>query len=651
MIKVAKIFRGLSVVLSLSLILTLFGSMALAGPESVEDILDQAPSTKDYPDSKAVIMLDKGVVKVDENGRKTVTLYNRVKVFNKEGRQEFGEVKIPYIAQSGKPELNYIRTITPEGEVIEPDEDAIRDVTPAELQDYPMYSDVKRRVISMPGLTDGAIIDYSYTLTPKRFFLKEDFTSSWLFRTKQPVMKSYFEVSFPSDLEVRWTDFGAGLSPSVTEDEGRKTLTWERSDLAKIIQEPGMLPINQISERVLVSSVDSWEYYAKEFWDLAKGRDQPNDAIRKKVEGLTEGLESEKEKIHAIYNYVATKIRYVGIELGRGKVQPHKASEVFHNKYGDCKDKATLMISMLDVAGIKAYPVLILSGLNAKTDFEQPPPGKGLNHAIVAVETGDGLELMDPTCDVCPYDYLPDTDRNKKALAVVPRDDEVKKIVDTDPFYPNKSKITVNQEVTIGEEGSLETNVDISHTGYYSYSLKSLLESYPKVRRKQIYRGVLSQLESGAVLENFDLSNLEDVDERLQIKLSYKKDNYADSLGDSLVFQTPPTLRIPLSRNFDRAVSLTVEERKYPIQLIPSSFIQKAEISVPEGSEFVTPEGVKVDTKWASYESSYEVKDGKVEVYRKFVKKESSVPVEGYAEFQKLVNKMGEDRNGKFQVK
>jgi len=646
-----KYTLNLITIVILTAVLAFSGSVSHAGPKPAEDVLENAPERSAYPNSDAVIMLDKGVVNVKKNANKSVTVSTRVKVFNKEGRQKFGEVKIPYIAGSGQPKLHYIRTITPEGKVLKPDKDAIRDVTPAKLQDYPMYSDVKNKVISMPGLTNGAIIDYSYTLTPERSFLKDDFSSNWLLRSKQPIMDSHYQVTYPAEMDVDWTSFGADLSPSVNEENGRKTLTWKNSDLPKITEQPGMPPVRRVSNRILVTSIDSWEYYASEFWELAKGRAKANAAIRKKAKELTQGLKTDEEKIQAVYNYVATKIRYVAIELGRGKIQPHKASEVFRNKYGDCKDKATLMVSLLDVVGIEAHPVLILSGLNAKTDFEEPPPAKGMNHAIVAVETDESLDLMDPTCDVCPYDYLPDNDRGKKALAIVPKDGEVKKIVETDRFDPTDSKVNVSQKVTIDKKGKLDTSIEISHTGYNSYSLKSFLESYSKVRRKQVYRGVLSQLESGAMLEDFETSNLEDVDRRLKLKLAYKKDGFADILGDSLIFQTPPTLRIPLDRNFDRAVSLTAEERKYPVQLVPATFVQQTEISVPQESKVVLPEEVSVETRWASYESSYSQSNGKVVVTRKFTKKASEVPVEGYGEFQNLINQMSKDRSSKLQVK
>ncbi len=275
-----KGFSSKFLVRCLVLMLSLFilsGLTLLAGPKPAKEILNRAPSREDYPDSDAVFMLNQKVVEVDSEAKKKVTVTRRVKVFNKQGRQQFGEVRIPYQEQSGEPRLNWARTITPEGKVIKPEKEAMKIVTPAKLQEYPMYTSIKNKVISMPGLTNGAIIEYSFTLTPKEFLLKGDFASIWQFRYGQPVMNSHFKVSFPEDLEARWTDFDADLPPEEKREDGRRVLVWNRKNLKKIIREPAMPPISRISEKVLVTSVESWERYAKDAWRLFKGRAEPDE--------------------------------------------------------------------------------------------------------------------------------------------------------------------------------------------------------------------------------------------------------------------------------------------------------------------------------------------------------------------------------------
>ena len=80
-------------------------------------------------------------------------------------------------------------------------------------------------------------------------------------------------------------------------------------------------------------------------------------------------------------------IRYVGIEIGIGGLQPHTAEDVFRNRYGDCKDKATLLRAMLESVGIHSTWVLV----DTRRGFVDPKiPSVDGNHAIAAIEIPAG---------------------------------------------------------------------------------------------------------------------------------------------------------------------------------------------------------------------------------------------------------------------
>ena len=85
---------------------------------------------------------------------------------------------------------------------------------------------------------------------------------------------------------------------------------------------------------------------------------------------------SYTDKVHALYDFVSTKFRYVGISLGIGRYQPHAAADVLSNDFGDCKDKHTLFTALLAAENIKAVPVLINS--SAKIDPDVPSPGNSI---------------------------------------------------------------------------------------------------------------------------------------------------------------------------------------------------------------------------------------------------------------------------------
>ena len=112
-----------------------------------------------------------------------------------------------------------------------------------------------------------------------------------------------------------------------------------------------------------------------------------------KAKQLTEGAKTELEKIRAIGRYVQD-IQYISIQtnIGRGGgYRPRLATEVFAKSYGDCKDKANLMRSMLKVLGINSYLVSIYSGDPTFVRAEWPSPNQ-FNHCIIAVKVGDATQ-------------------------------------------------------------------------------------------------------------------------------------------------------------------------------------------------------------------------------------------------------------------
>src|SRR5262249_22530143 len=125
---------------------------------------------------------------------------------------------------------------------------------------------------------------------------------------------------------------------------------------------------------VQLSSYGSWGAVGSWFGQLEHPRAQVTAGIKSKAEELISGKSSEREKTEAIYQFVATRFRYIGVSLGMGRYTPHAAEEVLSNRYGDCKDKHTLFEALLDAAGIQAYPALISTTIQVGGGV----PGPGL---------------------------------------------------------------------------------------------------------------------------------------------------------------------------------------------------------------------------------------------------------------------------------
>src|SRR5882757_9500905 len=145
-------------------------------------------------------------------------------------------------------------------------------------------------------------------------------------------------------------------------------------------------------------------------------------------------------------------------EKDRPSFEPHDVKLTFNNKYGVCRDKAALLVSMLQSAGFKAYPVLV----NVGTKRDQDVPEPAFNHAIVGVELKKGEHvLMDPTAENTK-DLLPSYECDQSFLVCRPEGDNIR----TSPIIPpEQNMMRVKTTATLSAAGSLEGRLELSFEG------------------------------------------------------------------------------------------------------------------------------------------------------------------------------------------
>ncbi len=166
------------------------------------------------------------------------------------------------------------------------------------------------------------------------------------------------------------------------------------------------------------------------------------------VRKLTAGKPSRNEKAQAILEYLDKEVRYTGIEFGEAAIVPHSPSETLTHKYGDCKDKATLLVAMLRTAGIPAYLALLNAG--SRMDVPEDLPGMGLfDHAIVFVP-GDPDLWIDATDGYAKLGQLPASDQGRMALIVRSGSDSLVRTAET----PSQSNVLLElREIYLSENG------------------------------------------------------------------------------------------------------------------------------------------------------------------------------------------------------
>ena len=211
---------------------------------------------------------------------------------------------------------------------------------------------------------------------------------------------------------------------------------------------------------VQISSFASWEDVGRWYGGLQDERVKPTREVTAKAVELTKNAPNDEAKLRALYEYVSTQFHYIGISFGIGRYQPHSAAEVLANQYGDCKDKHTLLASLLTAVGIPAYPALVST--SREVDEDVPSPGQ-FDHVVTVVPREGEPVWLDTTTEVGPYRYLVSPLRDKHALVIWK--DKAAALLRTPVDLPYEAIQTFNMDAKLNDAGTLEGNVEFSARG------------------------------------------------------------------------------------------------------------------------------------------------------------------------------------------
>jgi transglutaminase-like putative cysteine protease len=187
------------------------------------------------------------------------------------------------------------------------------------------------------------------------------------FQKNGTVLEEQLQLDVPKDRVIKLKT-KPGNDPKITEANGRRLYGWSSSHVDKDEDEKKKDKLKKPKKEpdapaVQMTTFSSWEEMGRWYAGLEKERREPTPEIRAKATALTQGKASDLDKIQSLYDYVATNSAISACHSG-WRFQPHPAGDVLHNQYGDCKDKNTLLASLLKASGYDASSVLINSGRN-----------------------------------------------------------------------------------------------------------------------------------------------------------------------------------------------------------------------------------------------------------------------------------------------
>ncbi len=466
-------------------------STSPAAPQnSAEAAAAPKKSAADYSQEPFIIEQFITTVRFENDGTGERDVTARIRIQSDAGVQEFGQLRFGYSSANEQLDVAYVRVRKPDGSVVTAAPDAITEMTAPVAREAPVYTDSKEKHVTVPDLAPGVTLEYETVtrlvtpLAPGEFWFDHNFVKSSI------VLDERLEIDVPKGRKIDLQSSPHTPYDTVTKD-GRTIYTWKQSNLAMPSDEESKKRQPQNSEAkipdVQLTTFTSWEAVGRWYAKLEQGRTDPSPEIRAKTAALIQGRATELEKIQALYDYVSKRIRYVSLSFGVGRYQPHTAAEIFANQYGDCKDKHTLLASMLQAAGIPSDAVLI--SYERKLDLSMPSPAQ-FNHMITAVPLGKSLIWMDATAEVAPFRLLASPLRAKSALVVPPDGDA--KVVETpaDPPFPSFQRVEIDAKVS--DLGKLTAHAHYTMRGDTELVLRLAFRRTPETKWKQLGQTILT---------------------------------------------------------------------------------------------------------------------------------------------------------------
>jgi len=468
-----------------------------------------ADAIKPGKHSEATVLLNDVRFTFDGAGKLVETTHLIYRVENQDGVQNWAEVSGQWEAwHQAKPEIK-ARVITADG--------AVHWIDPKTLNDVPvhenvpeMYTDERRYGGPLPAVAIGAIVEEEVSVRDSAPLFTAGVVFRWTLGWSVPVNKTHVVISHAEALPLRYqVHLLPDASIAKSHENGMETITLDQGALPAYHEQPDHLPPDVvIRPEVEFATGTSWQQIASAYAGLSNDKVRTADVqlILSRL-NLQDG--TRQEIIRRIVAALHKNIRYTGVEFGESSLVPQFPSETLKRKYGDCKDKATLLVAMLRAEGIPANLALLDTGPGR--DINPDLPGIGLfDHAIVYVPaSGSNSDLwIDATAEYSQVGTLPWMDYGRSALIIAEGTDSLKKTpeltaeqnlhrelrVFTLPEYGNATIAEIDDEV--GPE-------EADYRQYYSADSKEVRKN------SEEYVKDMYLAESLASMEHGDLTDLE----------------------------------------------------------------------------------------------------------------------------------------------
>ncbi len=569
----------------------------------------------------------------DGKGQREMTI--RIRVQSESAVREFGLLVYPYMASFESLDVVYARVRKPDGSVVETPADEIQELDSAVSREAPMYTDQREKHIAVKSLGVGDVLeaDLRWTvhdpIAPGHFWYDHSFFDDGICLDEQ------LEINVPLDVSVKI----AAPAPQIKQEGSRRIYTFHSSHLQKAQEKDAEQKIPAWEKdfhgsdppTVRISSFSSWAEVGAWYVGLQQSRVQVTARIRSTAEEITKGKVTDEDRIRTIYDYVATRFRYIGIDLGAGRYTSHAAEDVLANRYGDCKDKHTLFAALLEAVGVHAYPALISTKFKLDADL---PSASLFDHVITAIPQGDSYLFLDTTPEVAPFGLLMASLRDRRALVILANSPA--KLVVTPPDPPVLNREKFQMDASIDSQGTLDGKARFEERGDPELILRLAYRNTQQNQWKDLTQAISGRMGFGGTVSQVAAAQPERTADPFWLNYDYHRTDYSDWKEHRITLPFPPI--------FLRELNEAQKKSKDPLPLgSPQEVIYETSLELPSGIQPLAPPNVEQKNDFAEYISTYRFESGVLYGSRRLLLKLREVPGTQRAAYSAFVKAVQDD--------
>jgi hypothetical protein len=490
--------------------------------------------------------------------------------------------------------------------------------TNSSREDYIFYDDVKSTTFEFSGATIGATRHIEYQIQHNDLYLLNPFYFDRYF----PVAQAELRITFPSDIKIKYLFKGLhsdNIKFTEVTKRNRTTYIFQISGL-KGVQRYADSPDNSYySTHVIfyieqIKENDQWKNFLSSpddlynhYYQYVKNINQTiSPELKEIVDSIKVSSNSDEEIARKIYKWVQNNIKYVAFESGMEGFIPREANLVYSRRFGDCKDMASILTSMMKYAGIPSYLTWI-GTRHIPYDYTDVPLPIVDNHMICTINLNGKLIFLDGTDGACLFNTPPYSIQGKQAMIGI---GENKYQIIRVPIAKKENNITIDSTFMEVTEKGIAGHIKVELSGYFATTLREIL-NYKNEKEKDDY--LKERFSRGSNKISFTNWKIVQDSDRNIVTADFILEGYAKKLGNEWY------LNMNLIKLYEHE-EIDFPKREIPIEfkfLEHSSFVTA--LKIPDGFKIsYLPKSTKYNNKTWGFNLQYSSTNGYVYLNQEF---------------------------------